>query len=631
MKKLLSLILSFAISIFMGITETSQVFAATPSKPTTSICSLPDVILGTVGDDILTGTEGDDIICGLGGVDTIDGLGGDDIIIGGDNIDTIIGGSGEDQIVGGIGEDLLSGGDGSDEIWGDTGNDTVDGGSEPDYIAGGPGADNLFGSAGSDSMYGEAGDDSLNGGQDLDILDGGTGSDVCQKQTGETTKSCFYDNYGPKLINVAIDPNDAQIDSTDPNRMLHIRFTISDAGTGLDSSTLTFSDSKQVPLFYSEAKLGQIRYGDLVTANSSNLPCQSPRPSSAYSCRVSGSDTYATYESAIALPRNMLTSTYRLVGFSGSDKVQNLSEWNIQMINSKKLGVSFKQVGVNDRSAPVITDFELYGDRNVATEYSTTDHFAKISFTDPEGSGLRTLSVEYQLLRDSKHHFYGGSNIDESVYGSPCPSDFTTSEVSCLISGNKFGGVLYLQFGFGGYNISGEGRLKKGLGKPWQVTSTDFLGNERTYQKLSKSLVAKNIVFESYGFDSDSDHEAPTLVSLTASKTRIDTISAPATIVFKWVAKDVGKGLDAATSTLQLTKWQDGHGNPGGTCDTPAPKQMSGGKYSFVTTCVIPAHYSQGELLIDISLNDKSANGNYSIYGRSELTSLGFPSVIVNG
>lgn len=76
--------------------------------------SVPQVLLGTSGNDILTGIEGNDTLQGLKGNDLLQGQGGDDILFGGQGNDTLFGGEGNDLLSGDQGQDLLTGNYGND-------------------------------------------------------------------------------------------------------------------------------------------------------------------------------------------------------------------------------------------------------------------------------------------------------------------------------------------------------------------------------------------------------------------------------------------------------------------------------------------------------------------------------------
>ena len=76
--------------------------------------AVPQVLLGTSGNDILTGRDGNDTLQGLQGNDILQGQGGDDIFFGGQGNDTLFGGEGNDLLSGDQGQDLLTGNSGND-------------------------------------------------------------------------------------------------------------------------------------------------------------------------------------------------------------------------------------------------------------------------------------------------------------------------------------------------------------------------------------------------------------------------------------------------------------------------------------------------------------------------------------
>lgn len=175
---------------------------------------IPNIIVGTPGDDSLDGTNDRDFIHGLEGNDTINGLVGNDVIYGNRNGDPF--NSGDDVLDGGNGDDRILGQDGNDIIRGGRGGDSLDGGAGSDilleYASGDvtlsntPTGGQLKSSSGTDSfvsmeaviiqggnandtfdaqnfstrvtLKGNAGDDILRGGFDNDLLDGGAGNDV---------------------------------------------------------------------------------------------------------------------------------------------------------------------------------------------------------------------------------------------------------------------------------------------------------------------------------------------------------------------------------------------------------------------------------------------------------------------
>lgn len=96
---------------------TNPVFGGAYFDPTELISnslSVPQVLLGTSGNDILTGMLGNDTLQGLKGNDLLQGQGGDDLLFGGQGNDTLLGGEGNDQLSGDQGQDLLTGNAGND-------------------------------------------------------------------------------------------------------------------------------------------------------------------------------------------------------------------------------------------------------------------------------------------------------------------------------------------------------------------------------------------------------------------------------------------------------------------------------------------------------------------------------------
>lgn len=627
--KVMTIILTLLSSVFAA----PAAFAVPPSAPTISVCSLPGVILGTIGDDNLIGTEGDDVICGLGGLDRIDGLGGDDIIIGGTDIDTLIGGSGDDQIVGGIGPDDIVGGSGSDDLWGGDGDDSIDGGSEADYVSGGQGADNLFGSAGTDSLFGEGGDDSLNGGTENDLLDGGSGVDICQKQAGDHTQSCYFDKTGPTLVNIAISPSDIELDSTSPSRLFHFRFTLKDPGTGSKYVSFSFINASNfnywlLPDSPTSKRKGENGFG--VGGNVENTPACNANTNYPYTiCKVSGSATLATYEAAATLPRNLLTESYKLVGFSASDLVSNGTNWEANVLKKKNLSVSFKQIGINDRTAPTLSDFRILGDKAISS--STGNILAEIDFAELGGNSLGGIQADFRLTKKTSHSFSVAGTVRPGDLQQTCPEDYSRIIRSCLISGTTESGKAVVRMSINSYGVEGAEKFGRGLGKLVKLTITDGAGNPRSYSKFSKSFVAKNIVYESFGTVSDNDHSAPVLLSLKASTSTINTSSSSQKVIYTMTAKDVGKGVDSQFSWLNVNRnFSDGSGMSIDYCKTVSTKPLSQGRMEFKIQCDFPAHFTSGTFTLNVLLYDTSANSNSTDYDSNQLRELGYPYQLVN-
>lgn len=104
--------------------------------------------------------------------------------------DVILGGAGHDLLFGQLGADVLYGGDGDDRMWGGVGRDQLFGQLGNDHLLGGDGNDLLDGGAGNDSLHGEAGDDVLIGGRGNDYLEGGAGADKIHARDGMVDIIC---------------------------------------------------------------------------------------------------------------------------------------------------------------------------------------------------------------------------------------------------------------------------------------------------------------------------------------------------------------------------------------------------------------------------------------------------------
>lgn len=194
---------------------------------------LPDILLGTSGDDEINGFGGLDTLSGGDGNDTINGGTGDDILLGGDGNDVLDGGDGVATLLsiygGGNGDDLMIAstlGVGEDFDGGD-GNDTLSfanrqgpvevtlslvslplldtvhnvenviGSVFGDTIGGDAANNRIEGGAGDDTLLGNGGDDVLVGGVGADAMDGGAGNDVF-----------FVDDLGDTVVEAVGGGND---------------------------------------------------------------------------------------------------------------------------------------------------------------------------------------------------------------------------------------------------------------------------------------------------------------------------------------------------------------------------------------------------------------------------------------
>jgi hypothetical protein len=620
-----------AVSNAFQTTGASQ--AATPFIPNNSICNLPGTILGTSGNDTIVGTDGDDVICGLGGKDKIDGRAGNDIIIGGNDIDTIIGGPGNDEIVGGDGDDTIAGGDGKDQIWGSSGDDSINGDGGEDYISGGSGSDNLFGDQGADQLFGEDGNDSLNGGTESDSLNGGSGLDVCDGQSGDILISCFFDKAGPTLKNIAISPEDQNFNSTDENRKLHFRFTLVDPGTGSGSVNFTFGDLMNYSYWSkaNQASLPPLNSQQFFVSHSiSNVhACDANQQRPDTFCRISGTSTYGVYDASATVPRNMITGKYKLVEFGASDLVSNSTEWGAKILASKKLAVIFNQTGTNDRSAPTLNNFEIISNRTLPTNTSTI--LAKISFNEIGGNALGTIQADYRLSNRPTQTFSIVGVPQPSDLQVTCPNNLDTVARACLFSGSSASGTAVVRFSVSAYGGTGAEAFRKGTGKLVGITISDGVGNEKKYSKFSNFFVAKNLTYESFGMDADSDHTPPTLLRLTATKSKIDTSLQSQTVIYTLTARDSGKGLNSQFSWVALNVQRTGFSSSTDYCKTTSTKNSSGGTSVLTVTCNFPAHFTSGTFDIEVFLIDSSSNSNSVDFDSTQLRDLGFPYQLVNG
>lgn len=167
---------------------------------------LPDILVGTNGDDVINGFGGLDILSGLNGADVIDGGAGDDILNGDDGNDTLYGGTGAASILsfynGGQGNDRIvaapdgvaenfNGGDGVDTASFELRNRAVDARlslqSVPVLLDSIVAIENLVGTRFNDTLIGDDQNNVLSGGAGEDVLDGLTGNDTLQGGLGNDT------------------------------------------------------------------------------------------------------------------------------------------------------------------------------------------------------------------------------------------------------------------------------------------------------------------------------------------------------------------------------------------------------------------------------------------------------------
>jgi Ca2+-binding RTX toxin-like protein len=154
-------------------------------------------VTGTQGNDKLRGTAGKDVICGLAGNDALSGWEGDDVLIGGKGDDAVYGGSDNDTLSGGPGTDTASYLGAATAVEASlTTNFATGQGSDVfvgiEHLTGTAFEDTLEGSNRANVLEGLGGNDVLRvrEGRDNDTADGGTGSDTCQRDPGDTVRSC---------------------------------------------------------------------------------------------------------------------------------------------------------------------------------------------------------------------------------------------------------------------------------------------------------------------------------------------------------------------------------------------------------------------------------------------------------
>lgn len=596
----------------------------TPTPPQLAACSFPDVILGTLGDDVILGTPGDDVICGLGGDDKIDGLGGDDLILGGDGNDIINGGNGDDTISGEIGSDYLEGADGNDDVWGGDGEDSIFGGPLDDYLAGGIGSDGLFGDPGIDTLLGDEGNDSLNGGLGSDSLSGGPGTNTCAKDKADKTSKCFFDMRGPVLSAIAIASEDSSLDSSDPDRKLHVRFKVSDPGTGLKFGYLTFSDSKTFQRIRKDPTSSTILDSNIyINFQIEDVNrCNSDSWIHPGTCRIDGDSTNGTYQSTVTLPRNLYSDRYYLTTAQFDDQVGHVTSLSAKSLVAAKKAISFQQIGTNDVAGPRIIDIN-FPEAPFWNEESSTI-FADVKFLDEGGNGIKRLALRYQAL-STRYSVDLEYRNDWSGPQLPLCSSISSTEntIGCFIEGDNSDGTLRLPLKLGGYS----GFLLRGTKKLVEVEAMDYIENISNYKKLFSSLIAKTLVYQKFGRNGlDTDHVAPQVTYFRASRSHINTSTSSQVVTFTMKAKDSGTGIGYADISVFSSE---------GTGSLPfcirKQRNLSGNKYvEIVATCTFPAHFPSGNFLVGLLIEDLSTNSNNTALEGSELTRFGFSGYLSN-
>ena len=443
-----SMTITLSLALCFSFSPSESALSST-GLPSESLCAGSNAIVGTVKDDVLTGTDGDDLICGLGGNDQIQGLGGNDIIIGGLGIDTLFGGSGNDRIRGGQGDDTIKGGAGDDRTWGEDGIDIVAGDDGLDYVSGGSGADHLYGGLGIDTIFAGTGDDGIDGGPSADSINGEAGDDTCVKDTADRRASCSFDERGPRLVNISIQPGTEILNASSTEvvkRILKLRFTVADPGAGMKETLLTF----QVLGGKSD------RDSDLLRVNYQFSSCESMRqtiesssPIRGYSniagyCLLSGNSNLGVYEAMALLPQNAKQGTWALANFYAIDEIGNRTSLWDEDLAKQKMRIKFKQIGITDTTAPSLNSIELSGPNALKSKSDKT--FVSLSFKDNKSL---LSAIHLGFLGDGDASIGQTYNLSDFTEIPKC--DQAYQHFACLLSGDLVEGSLKLQVSYNAY------------------------------------------------------------------------------------------------------------------------------------------------------------------------------------
>lgn len=603
-------------------------FALASSDP----CRSAVAIVGTDGNDVLTGTPGKDTICGGAGDDVIAGLGGDDILLGSSGNDQIQGGTGNDKIFGGIGDDNLAGGSGNDSLSGESGLDNLYGDSGLDVLTAGPGADNLYGGDGVDKLFGGTGDDGLNGQQGADYINGDEGSDTCVKDALDKQISCFFDQRGPQLINIAMAPGSIEVDASSleiTKRIFRFRFTLSDPGTGVSNVSFAFGAVDNTGEIYNNSLIQVNRLYDSCWELEKSLSLSKPTAANPISgsCLIEGNLNRGVYEGVGVVPSNAKTAKYRFASFSAADLVGNRSLGST--LTLPNIAVSFKQVGLVDSTGITINDFAVMGDPHLK---NSKDYALGLLTFSGEGSPLEAVRVNFSAI--SGDGSYAFLNFASSALPLAC-EEKDKGAVPCLASGTLTSGVLQFPL-----------RYIAAVDSPRYYSPSQLFVSSIYVEDKNGNAVFENPVmtkrflevsfykdFTSGDSKSDGDTSSPIIKNFNLITKKINTSTAAQSFEYSVTVADEGVGMNFDQPGIQIFFQFE---NVSTTIRDCRLTGKIGTKFegTYTYTCNVPKNSRKGKIVFySISINDSSIKGNNIFFDNTTdpTASEKYPIFIQNG
>ena len=587
-----------------------------PQIPNVELCDSPNAILGSSNDDTILGTAGDDIICTFDGNDQINGLEGDDIIFSGSGDDEVSGGVGSDFLSGDSGNDTVNGNDGDDNLWGGDGLDELSGGIDDDYISGGNGADNLWGGLGLDSLLAGSGDDGLDGGLGLDYVDGESGSNTCVKDVVDTTKKCFFDNQGPKIQSIAVDPATAELDSTIVSKTVKIRVLASDPGAGIAHIYLSFSPKQDLVRQTTDGTYGV-------------EPCSQRL--------VAGNINRGVFELSCEITQHTLKTSFVVQQITMVDVVGNSRDLSYLDLAKRKLAVSFKQIGNPDTVKPMVRGLKIINSPVVGAIQGSLVY--EFEYSDFSGSGVSGVSITYK-----SDGYPWTDTIGLAIPPWSFPTCTSQLDLSPCTVGNQDG------FTKVHYPVSMDAAQTSTLGKfvgmgratATKIVVSDNAGNKLIMTKIPTQTIVDTAFEKQFVNDvpasvSDGDKTAPEIKSFSLDRTSINTSTGEEVVTATIRATDHGIGFTPRPGQPYITQFRVLLENF--TFDqnirliTRSVKSTSGrpNDLTVVIEIRIPAHFPRCNMNIVLTVADASKKKNSTTWSTSFLKKSKLPYRIING
>jgi len=464
------------------------------AAPSLAVEPNPDcTITGTDGPDVINGTSGADVICGLGGDDLINGGNGDDVIFTGEGDDTVNAGAGNDTVYGDLGDDRLTGGPGADQLWGGDGSDALRGGTGNDAITGG---------AGPDSEYGDA------------------GVDYCEQDPLDRVhSSCFRDNTAPRPIAAAF--TQAKVYTQEASQEVLLRLRVKDFGTGVSRLQVTIAG-------------GTYQF----TSNAARNPCTPGEPAHHNSgCLRSGDFLHGVWEFSFELPRYLPARRFVLASVILSDGAGNDSYLEIQ----GALAVSFRSSGTGDSEAPRLGAVTALNSPSLDAQ-SMNEVPVTIAATD-NLSGITDLNVSWAMAGCFKYSF---GWLNKKVCQSASSAN-TMKFLGLASNGDgSFTGMLYA-----------DESMFNGRWIPEHITLVDAVGNRRELEgaRAAQYLNALSFTVTNGKSFRLADAIDPVLQGVTLSPSRVDTASAPASVIVRLHVTDNAASVMCGHLQPRPTVW----------------------------------------------------------------------------